>query len=77
MLLKRDRESADAFLYVDGRDIDESQEHALAWKSNIHNWAIQGDAAKYKVSPERREYMELLKRNISGMTPTAIAEALG
>lgn len=82
MLLQRERGAADAFLYVDGRDIEDSQKFALRWDSQINNWSIQGDAEKYKMSPERREIVEFLEQKnatgpVTAMGPTAIAKELG
>ncbi len=38
MLLKRDRGRADAFLYVDGRDIEEPRELALRRDAELASW---------------------------------------
>ena len=75
MLLQRERGSADAFLYVDGRDIEESDKLALRWDVEISNWSIQGDAEKYKMSPERKAIVELLERD-GPLGPKAIADKL-
>lgn len=75
MLLQGERGAADAFLYVDGRDIENSQDYALRWDNHIKNWSIQGDAPKYRMSQERREIVEVLEKN-APMGPKAIAEVL-
>jgi hypothetical protein len=75
MLLKRERGSAAAFLYVEGRDI-ESNEYALAWNTNISGWTIEGDAPKYRLTPERRKIIETQEeRGVMG--PKEIAEVIG
>ena len=54
LVMKRERGSADAILYVDGRDIEESEALALAWDPALASWSLKGDAEEYRMSPERR-----------------------
>src|SRR5215212_3155462 len=76
-LLTRKRGDADAYLMVDGRDIEEPQELALGWDAATCSWAAQGDAATYRLNKERREIIELLIREDEPMGPKAVAELLG
>jgi AAA domain len=76
-LLTRKRGDADAYLMVDGKDIEEPQELALGWDATTCSWAAQGDAATYRLNKERREIIELLIREDEAMGPKAVAELLG
>src|SRR5215212_3823594 len=76
-LLTRKRGDADAYLMVDGKDIEEPREVALGWDAATCTWAAQGDAATYRLNKERREIIELLIREDEAMGPKAVAELLG
>lgn len=76
MTLKRDRGQADAYLYVDGRDVEEPRELALCWDDEITGWRIAGNADVYRMSQERRLVVELLRQASEPMAPREIAEAL-
>src|SRR5215218_6725986 len=54
-LLTRKRGDADAYLMIDGKDIEEPQELALAWDAETCTWTAQGDAQTYRLNKERRE----------------------
>ena len=75
-LLTRKRGDADAYLMVDGKDIEEPQELALGWDAATCSWTAQGDAATYRLNKERREIIELLIREDAPMGPKAVAELL-
>ena len=75
-LLTRKRGDADAYLMVDGKDIEEPQEMALGWDVATCSWTAQGDAAIYRLNKERREIIELLEREDEPMGPKAVAELL-
>lgn len=77
LVLKRQRGRADAFLHVDGRDIEDPVELALEWDSNLASWAIAGDAAAYRLTKERAEIANVLEESGEPMTPTEVADALG
>lgn len=77
LVLNRERGRADAFLYVEGRDIEEPAELALTWNPNLASWAIAGNADEYRMSEERRAIVRLLERAGEPMAPKDIAEALG
>jgi hypothetical protein len=75
-LLTRKRGDADAFLMIDGKDIEEPQELALGWDSMTCTWIEKGDAAAYRLHKERREVIELLEREDKPMGAKEIADAL-
>lgn len=75
-LLTRKRGDADAFLMVDGKDIEEPQELALGWDAATCSWTAQGDAATYRLNKERREIIELLEKWDEPMRPKAVATEL-
>lgn len=77
LVLKRDRGRGDAYLHVDGRDIEEPAEHALTWNSDLCSWTLAGDADSYRLSKERAEIIAVLEETGEPMTPTEVAEALG
>lgn len=77
LLLKRDRGRGDAYLHVDGRDIEEPAELALTWNANTACWTLAGDAEQYRISQTRAEVIEVLEENGDPMTPTEVADALG
>jgi hypothetical protein len=77
LLLKRDRGRGDAYLRVDGRDIEEPAELALTWDPNTAGWTLAGDAEQYRLSQTRAEVIEVLEEAGEPMTPTEVADALG
>ncbi len=58
LVLKRKRGQADAYLHVDGRDIENPTELALKFDQNAATWAVMGDAEEYRMSETRRKIME-------------------
>jgi hypothetical protein len=76
-LLTRKRGDADAYLMVDGKDIEEPQEMALGWDAATCSWTAQGDAATYRLNKERREIIELMEKWDEPMGPKAVADAIG
>ncbi len=76
LLLKRDRGSADAYLYVDGRDIEEPRELALQWDPNITGWSLMGDAETFRLSTERQAIIRVLENADGPLRPQEVAEAL-
>ena len=76
-LLTRKRGDADAFLMIDGKDIEEPQELALGWDAQTCSWTAQGDAATYRLNKERREIGEVMTAWDEPMGPKAVANALG
>jgi AAA domain/IclR helix-turn-helix domain len=76
-LLTRKRGDADAYLMVDGKDIEEPRELALGWDGVTCTWMVRGDAETYRLNKERREIVELLEREDEPMGPKEVADALG
>jgi len=63
LVLKRKRGEADAYLTIDGRDIEEHTELALRWHQDAATWSIMGDAEEYRLIGERREILQVLKES--------------
>src|SRR5215208_593684 len=76
-LLTRKRGDADAYLMVDGKDIEDPQELALGWDATTCSWTVRGDAATYRLNKERREIVEVMTAWDEPMGPKAVAGALG
>ena len=77
LVLKRDRGRADAYLYVDGRDVEEASELALMWDQNLAAWTLAGDAADYRLNEQRTSILEVLREAAPNALVTRdIAEAL-
>ena len=77
LLLKRDRGRGDAYLHVDGRDIEEPAELALTWDPDTAGWTLAGDAEQFRLSQARAEIVEVLEKADEAMTPAEVADALG
>jgi DNA-binding transcriptional ArsR family regulator len=59
-VLKRDRGSADAYLFVDGRDVEEPGEFALRWDAQLTSWQLLGDAEEYRIGETRAKILRAL-----------------
>jgi hypothetical protein len=61
IVLRKEPGAADAFLYVNGRDIEEEGNYALEWHNPTCTWHLkEGEARIYKLSPERKRVIDLL-----------------
>ena len=61
LILNRERGNASAFLYVDGRDIEEQGKHPLQWDPQVCSWTLaDGEAIRYEMSSERRAIFDAL-----------------
>ena len=76
LVLKRQRGDADAYLHVDGRDIEEPAELALEFDANAATWAIKGDAEDYRRSKLRNAILRVLENSDDEMGPQAVADEL-
>lgn len=76
LILKRDIGRADATLYVRGRDVPEA-DHALRFDPVACTWSLIGDAAEYRLSAERQEILDVLRKAGEELTPKRIATILG
>lgn len=74
LVLKRKRGRADAFLHVDGRDIENPTELALRFDAEAATWAIAGDAEEYRVSEARLKIRRVLEHADEPLGPKEIAE---
>jgi hypothetical protein len=61
LVLKRKRGDADAYLTVEGRDIENPTELALKFDPAAATWAVMGDAEEYRRSETRRKILEALE----------------
>jgi len=76
LILKRKRGEADAYLHVDGRDIENPTELALKFDPNAATWAIEGDAEQHRLSQIRRDILKVLGEASEPLGPKDIAELL-
>jgi Fe2+ or Zn2+ uptake regulation protein len=78
LVLKRDRGKADAYLFVDGRDVEEPGEYALKWDAEIASWTLMGGAEEYRIGETRAKILRALADADDGpMSPTDIATEIG
>jgi DNA-binding MarR family transcriptional regulator len=74
LVLRRSRGSADANLFVTGRDVEE-KEYPLKLQGG--RWSLlDGEARDYEVSDQRRRILNIL-RSRPGLTPKSISAATG
>jgi hypothetical protein len=76
LVLKRQRGDADAYLHVDGRDIEEPAELALEFDANAATWAIKGDAEDYRRGKLGRAIVRVLENADDAMGPQDVADEL-
>jgi len=76
LILKRDIGRADATLYIRGRDVPEA-DHALRFDPVACTWSLIGDAAEYRLSAERQEILDVLRKAGEELSPKQIATILG
>jgi hypothetical protein len=75
-ILKRERGSADAFLYVTGRDVIEN-DYALKFDNDFCRWKIMGNAHEYKMSESRMQIIRYLTNVGQPKSAKEISEATG
>ncbi len=76
LVLKRQRGRADAYLHVDGRDIEQPAELAMKFDAEAATWAIVGDAEEYRMSEGRREISRILENADEPLGPKEITAML-
>lgn len=76
LVLRRDRGQGDAYLYVDGRDIEEPTELALTWNAKTASWTLAGNADEFKLSTERQDVLRVLRNAEEPLQPKNVAAAL-
>ena len=74
-ILRRDRSSADANLFLGGREM-EDQDLALKFDSDRGSWLIMGPSDEYQLTVERRQIVDLLRQE-GTMKLADIAGTLG
>jgi hypothetical protein len=74
LVLKRKRGHGDAYLHVDGRDIQNPTELALKFDANAATWAVMGDAEEYRKSETRRVILKALEEADEPLGPKDVAE---
>lgn len=68
--------AVDAFLYVNGRDVEEEGSYALEWHKPSCTWHLkEGNAQIYRLLPERRRVIDLLNER-GPLNTKEVAEAL-
>ena len=77
MILRRTPGSKGPTLFVDGRDIEEPTQYALAWNLNTATWTIEGDAGEVHLSKERADILLTINRHKKPMTPREVTDAMG
>jgi hypothetical protein len=76
LVLKRQRNHLDAFLHVEGRDIENPTELALRFDPAAATWTIVGDAEEYRMSEQRRITRGILKDADEPLGPQDITDIL-
>ena len=76
LVLKRTRGQADAYLLVDGRDIEESTELALTFDPNTATWTVVGNADEYRMSKGRTAIRRTLENADGPLGPKEIAAVI-
>jgi len=76
LVLKRQRGRADAYLHIDGRDIENPTELALEWNPKAATWTILGDAEEYRISEGRRAILGILENSDEPLGPKEITEMI-
>jgi hypothetical protein len=74
LVLKRKRGHADAYLHVDGRDIENPAELALKWDADAVSWTVMGGAEEYRRSETRRKILTVLEEADEPLGAKDIAE---
>jgi hypothetical protein len=77
LVLKRQRGNANAFLHVDGRDIEEQKELALLWDAASAKWTETGEAEEHRRSETRQNILKALEEAEEPLGPKKVAERTG
>jgi hypothetical protein len=76
LLFRRKRGDADAFLTVDGKDIEERSELAVKWDPLAATWTVIGDAEAHRLSETRIGILRVVGDADEPMGPTEVADIL-
>jgi AAA domain len=77
LVLKRQRGSADAYLHIDGRDIEQPAELALEFDPDAATWKVMGKADDYRRGKLSNAIVKALENSDEPMSPQDVADALG
>ncbi len=77
LILKRRRGDADAYLHIDGREIERQTELALEFDPDAATWAIKGEAEDYRRGKLGRSILKALDNADEPIGPQDLADALG
>jgi hypothetical protein len=76
MILGRERGQSDGTLFITGRDVEE-QDIAMSFDSKTCTWIEMGQAQDYRISKERQEILDIMKREGKPLSPADIAKITG
>lgn len=76
LVMKRRRGQADAYLHVDGRDIENPKELALSFDADAATWSVVGNADEYRMGERRRAVLRALKGADGPLGPKEITDVL-
>jgi len=76
LLFRRKRGDGDAYLTVDGKDIEERAELALKWDPLAASWTVIGDAEAHRISETRLGILRVVADADEPMGPTEVADIL-
>jgi hypothetical protein len=63
MVLKRQRGTNEAVLFVTGRDIEHETEYGLTWDHHTAGWTITGEGPHVGLTPERRAIFDIIAKH--------------
>ena len=76
LLFRRKRGDGDAYLTIDGKDIEERTELAAKWDPLAATWTIIGDAEAHRISETRAAILRTVADADGPVGPTDVADAL-
>jgi hypothetical protein len=77
LLFRRKRGDGDAYLTVDGKDIEDRTELALKWDPLAAIWTVIGDAEAHRLSETRLAILQVFENADEPLGPTDVADILG
>ena len=77
LLFRRKRGDADAYLTIDGKDIEERAELALKWDPQAATWTVIGDAETHRLSETRLAILKVFEDTDQPLGPADVAGILG
>lgn len=77
LIFKTERGKAEATMYVEGREIEESGELKLRWDRHLHGWMLLGEAEETRLTEQRRAILDALSYAGEPIGPKEIAGCAG